>query len=503
MARIKKQLNTHLTLYLILFLAAFLRLYRIADYMTFLGDEGRDVLVVKRMLVDHKFTLLGPTASVGGFFLGPIYYYFIAPFLWLFRFNPVGPAVMVALVGVATVFLVYQFCREFLDEKTGLLAAFLYAVSTLIIKYSRSSWNPNVLPFFSLLLIYSLAKAIFQNQKKYFWLVGLCFGIVFQLHYMAVLLVPSFFLIYLFLYQEKELLKDFSKLFFGFLITFSPFFLFELRHNFPNCRSLFNFILKGKEVGLLSTQIDSEVIHNHFFALVSQLFRQTLAYNHQGLGKVIILVVLIGLFLEFLKPKITQKRLLFFFFLLISSLILGKLYKRAIYDYYLAYLFPYPAIIFSLAFWRIVKSWRWFLIGGLFLLFFILQNDYQTNILRTPANRQMLQTKKIAQIILKEAQGKPFNFALIAQGNSDHAYRYFLELGGNSPVVIENPQVDPQRKTVTDQLFVVCEVPPDYCHPLGHSLWEIAGFGRAEISNQWQAPGGITIMKLVHYQGND
>ncbi|MBI1982345.1 MAG: hypothetical protein HYS68_02065, partial [Candidatus Levybacteria bacterium] len=71
----------------ILLVAAFLRLYKISDYMTFLGDEGRDALVVYGIL-HGKFTLLGPTASVGGFFLGPIYYYFMAPFLWLFNYDP-------------------------------------------------------------------------------------------------------------------------------------------------------------------------------------------------------------------------------------------------------------------------------------------------------------------------------------------------------------------------------------------------------------------------------
>jgi len=44
--------------------------------MTFLGDEGRDVLIVYNIL-HGKLTLLGPTASVGGFFLGPIYYYLV------------------------------------------------------------------------------------------------------------------------------------------------------------------------------------------------------------------------------------------------------------------------------------------------------------------------------------------------------------------------------------------------------------------------------------------
>ena len=66
--------NKNLLLVLILGLAAFLRLYKIQDYMTFLGDEGRDVLVAYNILHGH-LTLLGPTSSVGGFFLGPIYSY--------------------------------------------------------------------------------------------------------------------------------------------------------------------------------------------------------------------------------------------------------------------------------------------------------------------------------------------------------------------------------------------------------------------------------------------
>ncbi len=93
-----------LWLVLILTLAAFLRFYRLPEYLQFLGDEGRDVLVVMHMIVHHQWTLLGPTASVGGFYTGPIYYYFMLPFLWLSHLDPVGPAVMAALFGLATVF---------------------------------------------------------------------------------------------------------------------------------------------------------------------------------------------------------------------------------------------------------------------------------------------------------------------------------------------------------------------------------------------------------------
>ena len=50
--------KTHLTyflkqnwiLILILFIGATFRLYNISGYMTFLGDEGRDVLIVRNLL---------------------------------------------------------------------------------------------------------------------------------------------------------------------------------------------------------------------------------------------------------------------------------------------------------------------------------------------------------------------------------------------------------------------------------------------------------------------
>ena len=106
MKKIYSKILSWLPIFTILAIGAYLRLYKISLYMTFLGDEGRDVLIVKRMIVDGKWTLLGPTASVGGFFMGPIYYYFMAPFLWLWNFSPVGPAVMVALFGIATIGLV-------------------------------------------------------------------------------------------------------------------------------------------------------------------------------------------------------------------------------------------------------------------------------------------------------------------------------------------------------------------------------------------------------------
>src|SRR3990172_6565231 len=96
----------------ILLLAAFFRLYRIGDYLNFLGDEGRDVMVVRHIL-QGDLTFLGPRSSAGDFYLGPIYYYLMAPLLWLSNFHPVGPAIMIALFSIATVYLIYKIGSKF------------------------------------------------------------------------------------------------------------------------------------------------------------------------------------------------------------------------------------------------------------------------------------------------------------------------------------------------------------------------------------------------------
>jgi len=57
--KLKDQKFLFVMLVAVLLLAAFFRLYRIDEYMTFLGDEGRDALIMKRML-SLDFPLIGP-----------------------------------------------------------------------------------------------------------------------------------------------------------------------------------------------------------------------------------------------------------------------------------------------------------------------------------------------------------------------------------------------------------------------------------------------------------
>jgi len=511
--------KTNIVLLTVLILAAFLRLYRIQDYMTFLGDEGRDVLVAYNILHGH-LTLLGPTSSVGGFFLGPIYYYFMAPFLLLFNYNPVGPAVMVALFGIATVWLIYKISSEFFGKTAGLIASVLYAISPLVISYSRSSWNPNLMPFFTLLTLYVLYKAVLKNNLRLYLTVGVLYGILMQLHYIE-LFVGAVIIVYVLLTASfsKTSVSAISKKYFailiGFLIGLSPYIAFEARHGFPNTMNIVKFIFHSPDVGGSTNLFFT--IGDVFFRIFGRLLasfpppEQLKFFNNNllivwGIGVVALGISSFGYFLFryfSLLKKHDEKHLQYLIILVwfVLGILLFGLYKKSIYDYYFEFMFPLPFILVGILLSNIYKNKKFKLFGkavtvlifvGLFAL------NIQGVPFRYPANRQLNQMETIAKFVNDKTQGKPFNFALITGGNSDHAYRYFFTVWGHPPTTIQNAQNDPQRKTVTGQLFVVCESLP--CQPLGNSLWEIAGFGRADVAGHWNV-SVVEIYELVHHKG--
>jgi 4-amino-4-deoxy-L-arabinose transferase-like glycosyltransferase len=495
----------------ILGLAAYLRLYMISGYMTFLGDEGRDVLVVMHMIVNHKFTLLGPTASVGGFFLGPVYYYFMLPFLWAWKLNPVGPAIMVALFGIATVYLVFKVGKEFVSPLVGLIAASLYALSPLVIAYSRSSWNPNLVPFFSLLLIYLLWLAVEKKRTSTLVWVGIVLGLGLQLHYLFLFLFAVVGIWLLLNAKEIPIFRSVLWVLFGFIIGYCPFLAFEVRHGFPNTQSVIRFVMAGKDTGIAPgffTTVD-EVVFRLFGRLLYRLpdgalwkslpaWQLSLWFIGTRTTIFISFIFLVVLVAGRIPTKVRlyhAAQLLLIWFS--TVVLLFGFYQKAIYDYYFGIMFTLPFLLIGIVLFAVAKTRLGAILALIFwgwLLFF----NWQGRPFLYPPNNQLAQARLIAETALAQTDGKPFNFALITGSSSDHTYRYFFEIAGQAPVTIENNQVDPKRTTVTDQLIVICELSD--CKPLGHPLWEIAGFGRAQISGEWDVPF-VKIFRLVHYTG--
>lgn len=470
-------------------LGFFLRSYRISEYLIFLGDEGRDALIVKRMVLDGELTLLGPTASVGGIYLGPIYYYLMVPFLVLFGFDPVGPAVMVAFFGALTSVFVFLLGKRFFGDVAGVVAGLLYAVSPLIIHFSRSSWNPNVLPFFTVFLMWALVNSREARKWGMRVLAGVSLGFCLQLHYLALILIPIVGIVTLFVFRKRIIF--YMQFLAGVLLGVSPFLLFELRHGFPNTFGVYRFLFQTKNTAF--TGGGTFDVKTHFVDLFVRMFRIFVVDGSIQLGIVVTLVALISIVAGGVWAY-RKKRRLGYVVLMVWTLlgVLGlAFYKGQIHDYYYAFLYATPFLILGLGAQNVwSKTWGKGIVLTLasFLFFY--------NLMRSPIfvsgpSDLLGQTKTIAHKVVELSYGNPYNFALVTDGNSDHAYRYFLELWGKKPTPID--------ERVESQLIIVCE--SKKCGPYGNPLFEIAAFGQAQIVEERPIIGDVKVLRLIHYPG--
>ncbi len=464
------------TLVVILLVGGFLRLYKIDQYLTFLGDEGRDVLIVRRMIQELHPALIGPQTSVGNMYLGPLYYYLMLPPLLLFNYSPVGPAVMVALFSLATIALIWWAGRQWFGRIEALAVSTLYAISSTTIIYSRSSWNPNVMPFFALLTMYGIWKVAKFGYWRWLVASAVSFAFVLQSHYLGLLLAPTIVLFVALSPKKTGFKKHIALAAIIFLLLMSPLLWFDLRHNFLNSRAIIAFFSNRQT----TVNFKAYKAIPNLWPIWKDINAALFGVRNALFSSIISILFPIGTLLSF-KKRFNFLDQFFVLAWVTFGLIGLGLYKQHIYSHYYGFLFP--AVFLLLGF--VFKALK-YLSVPIFVTIAII--SIQNNPLQTPPNNQLSRTRTISQFVIEKSAGKPFNFALIAKRNYDKSYAYFLELNDA-----------PYRKVkdqVTDQLFVVCE--DETCQPVGNPEWEIAAFGWTKIDSEWNFPWGVKVFKLAH-----
>lgn len=463
-----KFLKNNWLILVILIIASLMRLYRIADYMEFLGDQGRDVVIIRDFLKHGNLFFIGPQTSIGNMYLGPFYYYFIAPSLLLSLFSPVGPAIFVALLSVLTTYLIFKITTKYFDNKTGYIASFLFAISPVVIKYSNFSWNPNIMPLFALLFIY------FIDQKKYIY-ATLAFIMCLNSHYLALLLLfPALYIIAL--DYKKFNYKNFIIPVLIFIISLIPQLLFDLKHDGQNIKALATFFTKRETTVSVLPYKALPVLP----AMFNQVTTRLLAGKVDNLG-VIVSIVFFGLIIYSLfkiKNRFFNICLVWFF----SGLIGLALYKQHIYDHYFGFIYPVIFILLAITLSKINKYL------AIIIFIFLSGLSLYSNQFRWQPPKQLKTTQLIDQSIIDKSSGAPFNFALLAKMNYDPGYMYYLS---------ENKNYYHLRDKMTEQLFVVCEPFQIDCNPINNPEWSIAAFGWAKVDSQWDI-NGIKVFKLIH-----
>jgi len=166
------------------------------------------MLAIHDLVANRNPTLFGPYNEINGKkdFFGVFQYYLMAPALWAGNYDPIGPIIFTAFLGVITVALVFLVVKEWTTTQRALIITWFYAISPLVVKYVTWSWNPNTTPFFSLLFFLALTKLFKQHKNTLLWsgIAGLCLGLLFQLHFFTLPLITAFLFSIYWLKENKK-----------------------------------------------------------------------------------------------------------------------------------------------------------------------------------------------------------------------------------------------------------------------------------------------------------
>ena len=79
--------RTYILLGIILLIGFFFRTYHIVEWLDFGHDADLYSWIIKDILVNHHPRLIGQLTSAPGIFIGPLFYYLLAPFFVLTKMD--------------------------------------------------------------------------------------------------------------------------------------------------------------------------------------------------------------------------------------------------------------------------------------------------------------------------------------------------------------------------------------------------------------------------------
>ena len=479
-------IQRHWFIVILVIIGAFLRLYRLEAALQFLGDQGRDAIVLRNMLVFHDLPFIGPTTSVGNFFLGPFYYYLMAPFLLLSNFNPVGPAIANAFIGIITIPVIYLVTKKMLSVYAAQLAALLYTFAAIPISQTRSTWNPNPMPLVALGIIFGFFNAKKTKKASWLYLSALSLGIALQLHYMIVFLGPFILWQLVSIFQQKKL-KKFLPLWVVIIIfTMLPLILFEFKNNFINVKGILDYLNK----------YDSQAIN------IWNQFRHLKGRSEQAIGMLLgfgepytilrewltRLIWLPALYLLFKKPSLGLKTITLWLFLTIVTI---TFFHGRIPAYYLGFIFP--AVFILTAYLLSLLKAKLKLITLAFFAIFLFYNSKTLyhDLSQTGNLKSVKTTAQFIKADIDENGHLNYNLSLL-DGTKDYkgySFRYYLEVFGGHPLGIdEYPK--------TNVLYVISPYIHDPKEVLNNPIWEINSLTPSKITKVWEFQGSENIYKI-------
>jgi 4-amino-4-deoxy-L-arabinose transferase-like glycosyltransferase len=351
-------------LILIAAIGLFLRLYKGREMFMYNHDQDLAGWIIKDVIVNHHFRLIGQLTSTPGIFIGPYFYYLLIPFYLLFKMDPFGGFYLVVLIGLLTIWSFYFVLSKVFNKNTGLIGAFIYAISICTVMNDR--WMVPTMPVFlwSVWMFYTL-YLLLNGKKRGYVLAGVLVGLIWNLNFALVLTIPLLFFAVIFS-KKKIDPKDLMRGIVSLVLTSLPLIIFETRHDFIQVRAFITALVTKQSTVLGFTQRFEKTVYSVGLIMKSLILGSDVKISYV----LVVLTVLLGF--VYLVISKAMKKQLSVLMVLWTIFYVGffSVYSKILSEYYLNGMVVLWIIVVSLLFDKLLVSRKRYVILVLVLVLF-------------------------------------------------------------------------------------------------------------------------------------
>jgi hypothetical protein len=299
----------------VIVLAIFLRTNQLEGKLTFEWDQSRDFAAADQIVKSGKLPLLGPVVrgDIGGFYLGPLYYYLVTPLYYFTSGNPLSLATISIGMDLLVIFFLYIFLRKRLRVPSALIAILIWACSPLIIRDAYTPWNASLISLWMISFITVLANLKETGRFRYTFATIFLASLTLNIHMSLIPVVALSLLLSTWSFVKLSL-KQYLYLVVAALIPISTLIVYDLTHNLENLRLFKQFMLTvtDKSGGIIPI---TSLVLEKFGYTIGRLFTGE-PYTYVGLA-IVILISLYGV-IKKSKPSFVSLCLVSIFSVLVS-----------------------------------------------------------------------------------------------------------------------------------------------------------------------------------------
>lgn len=220
----------------------FLRFSYMETKNLFGWDQVRDAWVSLDIIENSKYPLLGMVAKQNtGIYLGPAYYYLVAPFYFFSNLDPRASGILAGAVSIVNFWGLFFLVKKIFSFKVAFFATFINTIAMTSITFDRVQWSVEFFPLISLAIFYLLLKIISGNPR-YIFLLAILLGLSFHLHFTAVFFLLIIALSLPLFPKNKETIKYILLAILLFAIWFLPNVIAELQSENIHTANLLSYI---------------------------------------------------------------------------------------------------------------------------------------------------------------------------------------------------------------------------------------------------------------------